>query len=209
MPAFALPPPDPVLEFSIASRGMSKGIAQTRDEPQAIVKASGKSGPLELGAQWKNVTSSSAKGEAAIFANANHALGKLRLNGGIAYKFQTWTSGNPDSDSFEFTAGANASFGKLGLRATAIYSPDDLGSAEQSLYLEGGPSLELAKGLRASANIGRRERDGAADYTSFNAGLSQTIAKAILVELRYYDTAQSGLGWQYKPRVVLSGRVTF
>ena len=94
---FGLPPPDPAFEFSVASRGMSKGIAQTDDEPQALLKASGKSGPLEVGGQWKNVTSASAKGEAAVFVNANHAFGKLRLNAGVAYKFQTGVSGNPDT----------------------------------------------------------------------------------------------------------------
>jgi hypothetical protein len=209
MPGFALPPPDPAFEFSVASRGMSKGIAQTDDEPQVILKATGKSGPLEIGGQWKNVTSTSAKGEAAVFVNASHAFGRLRLNGGAAYKFQTGVSGNPDGDSFEFTAGANAAFGKVAIRATAIYSPDDLGSAEQSLYVEGGPALELTKTLRASANVGRRERDGAPDYTSFNVGLSKTFEKSIVVDLRYYDTAQSDLGGQFKPRFVLSGRVTF
>jgi hypothetical protein len=209
MAVFGLPPPDPALEFSVASRGMSKGIAQTDDEPQVILKATGKSGPLEIGGQWKNVTSTSAKGEAAVFVNASHAFGRLRLNGGAAYKFQTGVSGNPDGDSFEFTAGANAAFGKVAIRATAIYSPDDLGSAEQSLYVEGGPALELTKTLRASANVGRRERDGAPDYTSFNVGLSKTFEKSIVVDLRYYDTAQSDLGGQFKPRFVLSGRVTF
>ena len=209
MAVFGLPPPDPAFEFSVASRGMSKGIAQTDDEPQAVLKASAKSGPLEIGEQWKNVTSTSAKGEAAVFVNVNHAFGKLRLNGGAAYKFQTWVSGNPDADSFEFTTGANAAFGRVSLRAVAIYSPDDLGAAKQSLYLEGGPAFDLTKTTKASANIGRRERDGAPDYTSFNFGLSKTFEKSIVVDLRYYDTAQSDLGRQFKPRVVLSGRVTF
>ena len=209
MGMFGLPPPDPAFEFSVASIGMSKGIAQTANEPQAIIKASGKAGALELGGQWKNVTSTVAKGEAAAFVNANHAFGKLRLNGGMAYKLQTGVTGNPDSDSFEFTAGANLSLGKLALRTTAIYSPDDLGAAKKSLYVEGGPALEVTKTLRASANVGRRERDGAPDYTSFNVGLTKTIAKAIAVDARYYDTAQSGLGPQFKPRVVVSARVTF
>ena len=206
---FGLPPPDPAFEFSIASRGMSKGIAQTDDEPQIILKGSGKSGPLELGGQWKNVTSASARGEAATFVNASHNFGKVRVNGGVAYKFQTGVSGNPDADSFEFTAGSNAAFGRVALRAVAIYSPDDLGAAKQSLYLVGGPAFDVTKTIRASANIGRRERDGAPDYTSFNFGLSKTIDKTIVVDLRYYDTAQSELGRQFKPRIVLSARVTF
>jgi uncharacterized protein (TIGR02001 family) len=205
---FDLPPPDPAFEFSVASRGMSKGIAQT-EGPQVILRGMGKSGPLEFGGQWKNVTSSTARGEASAFVNANHSFGRARVTGGAAYKFQTGVSGNTDSTSFEFNAGATATFGKAALRATAIYSPDDLGSAKQSLYLEAGPSLEVVKSLRASANIGRREREQGDDYTSFNLGLSYTIEKNILVDLRYYDTAQSQLGENYEPRVVVQARVTF
>ena len=209
MAIFGLPPADPALEFSIASTGMSKGIAQTDDEPQAIVRGSAKLGPFEAGGQWKNVTSTSAKGEAALFVNANRSFGKLRVNGGAAYKIQTGVSGNPDSDSFEFTAGANVSLGRLSLRSTAIYSPDDLGSAKQSLYFEGGPVFDLTKTIRLSGNIGRRERDGAPDYTSFNLGITKTVAGTIAFDARYHGTAQSGLGFQFKRRVVLSARVTF
>ena len=209
MAVFGLPPADPALEFSIASRGMSKGIAQTDGEPQAVIKGSAKLGPFEAGGQWKNVTSASARGEAAAFLNANRNVGKLRLNGGIAYKFQTGVSGNPDSDSFEFTTGANIGLGRLALRATAIYSPDDLGAAKQSLYLEGGPAFDITKTLRVSGNAGQRDRDGAPDYTAFNFGVTKTIAKAIALDARYYDTAQSNLGYQFKPRLVVSARVTF
>ena len=204
---FDLPPPDPAFEFSVVSRGMSKGIAQT-EGPQVILRGFLKSGPFEAGGQWKNVTSTTARGEAAAFLNASHTFGKLRLNAGAAYKFQTGVSGPTDSDSWEFTGGATAGFGKTSLRVTAIYSPDDLGSAKRSLYLEGGPTLELSKTIRASANIGRRERKNGDDYTSFNFGVTKTFVKAIVVDVRYYDTAQSDLGENFERRVVASVRVT-
>jgi uncharacterized protein (TIGR02001 family) len=205
---FDLPPPDPAFEFSVASRGMSKGIAQT-EGPQVILRGLAKSGPFEAGGQWKNVTSSTARGEAAAFINASHSFGKLRLNAGAAYKFQTGVTGPTDSESWEFTGGATASFGKVSLRATAIYSPDDLGSARRSLYLEGGPTLELSKTLRASANVGRRERKNGDDYTSFNLGVTKTFEKSIIADLRYYDTAQSELGENFEHRLVAALRVTF
>ena len=110
---FDLPPPDPAFEISVASRGMSKGIAQT-DGPQVIVRGSGRSGPFEAGGQWKNVTSSSSRGEAAVFVNASRSFGTLRLNGGASYKFATGVRPPADTGSWEFTAGANAALGKLG-----------------------------------------------------------------------------------------------
>ena len=49
---FDLPPPNPAIEFSVASRGMSKGVAQT-DGPQLVVKPSLGLGSVQLGAAHK------------------------------------------------------------------------------------------------------------------------------------------------------------
>ena len=77
---FDLPPPDPGIEFVVASRGMSKGIAQT-EGPQVVVKPFVQMGPVQLGAQWKNVSSAVAGGESAIFANASPKLGRWPRRG--------------------------------------------------------------------------------------------------------------------------------
>ena len=44
-------------------------------------------------------------------------------------------------------------FGKAALRVSAIYSPDDLGAARRSLYLEAGPSFDIDDTTRLSANM--------------------------------------------------------
>lgn len=201
-----LPPPDPGIEISVASRGMSKGVAQT-DGVQVIPKAFVLFGPVQVGGQWKNVTSPVADGEAAAFVNYTPKLGQWQLTFGAAYKFQTNVKAETDDDSLEFTAGASRKFGKVSVKGTAIYSPDDLGGARRSLYLEGGMSYDLDKDTRLSANVGRRTRDGGQDYTSFNAGVSRTLFKRLTLDLRYYDTAQSELGETYHGRVVFSGKL--
>ena len=203
-----LPPPDPGIEIVAASRGMSKGIAQT-DGIQVIPKAFLQIGDVQVGGQWKNVTSPVAKGEGAAFVNATRKLGALQLTLGAAYKFQTSVRGPTDSDAFEFTGAANRKFGKLGARVSAVYSPNDFGSTGRSLYLEGGPALDVGKTVKISANIGRRERVGSPDYTSFNAGVSATLFRKLTVEARYYDTAQGDFGEAYHGRVVVSGRLSF
>ena len=201
-----LPPPDPGFEIVVASRGISKGVAQT-DGVQVIPKAFVQLGQVQLGAQWKNISSPAAEGEAAAFVNYAPKIGSLQLTLGAAYKFQTEVTGNPDDDSFEFTAGATRKFSKLAMRVSAVYSPDDLGGARRSIYLEGGPSFDLSKTLRMSANLGHRSRVNGVDYTSFNAGVSKTLFKKLTVDLRYYDTARGELGETYGNRVVLSGRL--
>jgi len=201
-----LPPPQPAAEVSIATRGMSKGIAQT-DRPQLLAKGYLKLGTVQLGGQWKNVTSTSADGEAALFASISRKLGTIQLTGGVAYKFQTGVRGHPDATSWEFSAGASRKFGQVTLRTTAIYSPDDLGSARRSLYLEGGPALQFGKGWTASAAVGHRGRQDGADYTAFNAGISRTL-KAVQLDVRYYDTNRSDLGTNYHRRLVAAVKLS-
>jgi uncharacterized protein (TIGR02001 family) len=205
---FDLPPPDPGFEFFVASRGISKGLAQT-EGPQFIPKAFVQMGPVQLGGQWKNVTSPVAEGEGAIFANASRAVGPVQLNVGITYKFQTAVRGPTDSKAWEFTGGLSGKHKRFGARLNAVYSPDDFGSTRQSLYVEAGPSLEIDKTTRLSANLGRRERKGSPDYTSFNIGATKTLFKKLALDLRYYDTAQSELGEVYRGRVIASARLTF
>lgn len=201
-----LPPPVPAAEVSIATRGMSKGIAQT-DGPQLLAKGYLKLGSVQFGGQWKNVTSSSADGEAAIFASTSRKLGTVRLSGGVAYKFQTGVRGHADSTSWEFSAGATQKFGPVSLRTTAVYSPDDLGPARRSLFVEGGPAVQLAKGWTASATIGHRSRDGGADYTAFNAGISK-LAGPLQLDLRYFETNRSELGTNYHRRIVAAVKLS-
>ena len=194
--------------MTVSSRGMSKGIEQA-DEPQNIPKIYLQVGKVQLGGQWKNVTSSTADGEAAAFVNWGPKLGKFQLALGVAYKFQTGATPGTDSNSFEFTGGATRKFDRLSLKLTAIYSPDDLGRTKHSLFVEGGPSFDLTKSLRLSANLGRRSRQGAPDYTAVNLGATKTLFRGFSLDFRYYQTNRANLGDIYRRRLVLAGRWTF
>jgi hypothetical protein len=204
----ALPPFDPGVEIVVASHGMSKGISQT-EGPQAVPKAYLQLGNVQLGGQWKNVNSSSADGEGAAFIAFARKFGSLQLTAGAAFKFQTGVKAPTDSQSLELTAGASRKIGPVSLKLSAVYSPDDLGAAKRSLYLEGGPSLDIGKSLRLSANIGHRSRVNGPDYTSFNAGASYTMFKGVSADLRYYRTNRRELGDTYRQRLVASARLAF
>ena len=202
---FALPPLDPGTELVVSSRGMSKGIEQA-DEPQVIPKLFIQAGDVQVGGQWKNVTSATANGEAAAFVNGVHKFGPFQLALGAASKFQTGARPGTDSDSFEFTGGSTYKSGKLSLKLPAIYSPDDLGGTKRSLYVEGGPSFDLTKTLRLSANLGRRSRKLSPDYISMNIGATKTLFPGFALDLRYYRTNRSNLGDIYRQRLILAGR---
>jgi Bacterial protein of unknown function (Gcw_chp) len=166
-------------------------------------------GDLQIGGQWKNVTSTTAQGEAAAFLNASRKFGAFQLTVGAAYKVQTEAKRGTDSDSLELSTAVTRKTGKLLLRMSAVYSPDDLGGAKQSLYVEGGPSFDLTKSLRVSANVGHRSRRNGADYTAMNVGATKTLFGGLALDLRYYQTNRSNLGDIYRRRLIVSGRWSF
>ena len=205
---FDLPPPDPGIEFVVASRGMSKGVAQT-EGPQALVRPYVQMGPVQLAVQWKNLSSPVAGGEASTVLSVAPKLGQFQLNGSVAYKLLTGVRGPTDNKSWEFAGNVTRKFGKLSLRVAAIYSPDDLGSAERSLFVEGGPTYEISKTTRISGAIGRRDRVNGDDYTAFNAGVAHTLFKGMTLDARYYGTNRSDLGEFLEDRLVVSARMSF
>jgi hypothetical protein len=205
---FDLPPFDPGIEVSIASRGMSKGIAQS-EGPQLIVKPFVKSGDVQVGAQWKNVTSTVAGGEGALFVGFSREIGKFQLTLQAAHKFQTGVHEPTDDHSWEFSGGLSRKFGRLAIRTSLVVSPDDLGGAKRSIYWEAGPTFDLSKKFRLFANVGHRSRRIGDDYTSFNAGASTTIVPRTTVEIRWYDTNRHDLGENFLGRAVATARMAF
>ncbi len=205
---FALPPIDAGVELVVSSRGMSKGIRQS-DEPQVIPKAYVQIGGVQIGGQWKNVTSSTADGEAAAFFSASRKFGSLSVTVGAAYKFQTAAKGGTDTNSLEFTSAVSQKVGRLSVKVGATYSPDDLGRAKRSLYVEGGPAFDLTKTMKLSAGIGRRSRENGPNYLSMNAGATKTFFRSFAVDFRYYRTSRSELGDVYRQRIVIAGRWSF
>jgi uncharacterized protein Gcw-chp len=201
-----LPPLDPGIEITVASRGISKGIAQT-EGPQMVLRPYVQMGLVQVGAQWKNLSSAVAGGEAAPFVTVSPKLGKFQLSLGAAYKFQTGVTEPTDDKSWEFTGAVSRKFGNLAVRVSAIYSPDDLGGAKQSVYIDGSATLDFAKCWRVGAGVGRRERENGDDYTSFFTGVGKTLFKGVNVDARYYATNRSDLGDFYEDRIVVIGRV--
>jgi hypothetical protein len=205
---FDLPPLDPGIEIAVASRGMSKGIAQS-EGPQLVVKPFVKLGDVQVGMQWKNVTSDVAGGEGALFIGFAREIAKVQLTLQASHKFQTGVREPTDDHSWEFTGGLSRKFGQVTLRTIAIYSPDDLGGAKRSIYWEAGPALDLGKQFKFLANFGHRSRRNGDDYTSFNAGVSTTIVPRVALDLRWYDTDRHELGENFQGRAVVTARMAF
>lgn len=203
-----LPPPDPMIEFVLASRGYSKGLAQTGGA-QALIRGEVEWGPLFAGAQWKNVNTSGADSETQVQIGAGGDVGGFALQAGVGYKRLTGLPSSADEDTVEFTGSASRAFGPFEPRIALTFSFDDLGATGESLYAEAGASLRVAPHTRLSAFAGRRERSGGDDYTAFSAGISHQFGEHVTAELRWHDSAQSARGDAYQARAVASLRLRF
>ena len=203
-----LPPPDPAIEIHLASRGYSKGLAQT-DGAQLLIRGELESGPLFAQAQWKNIDTSNAGGEAIVLVGLRGRVGGFELRATAGYKFLTGVRGRVDEEALEATVQISRAFGRLTPRLQFTWSPDDTGGTRQTLYAEAGASFRLTRGTSLTAYAGRRERSGGDDYTTFGAGIAQKIGSHVTAELIWHDTMQSARGDAYESRAVASLRVRF
>ena len=201
----ALPPADPGFEILVSSQGMSQGIAIS-DGIQLFPRLTVRVGRLQAGAQWRNVDAPAANGVAAIFARYDRKIGQWQADATVRYRMRTGFTGVGRAASWEFSASARRSFGKAAIVASADYSPEEFGRG-QSLYVEISPSITIGS-TRISGGIGRRYRETDFAYTSGNLGVSRAVSKAITLDVRFYATDRADRGDRYKPRLILSARVT-
>ncbi len=204
---FDLPPPDPAAEVVIATRGMSKGLAQT-DGPQFLLRGELGFGAIYVGGYAKNVTSPTSDGEAAGLVGVRTKVAGFELSGSAALKRALAPVGQLDSTALELNGGVSRKMGRVTPRISVTWSPNDLGSTTRTMYAEGGLGFAVDKSTSISGAVGRRERGGGPDYTAFNLGVARAFGKLTL-DARYFDTDKSGLGTPYKGRIVGSARLRF
>jgi uncharacterized protein (TIGR02001 family) len=202
-----LPPPVPVIEFNLASTGMSKGIAQTTG-PQALARGELGFGAMFIGAYVKNVDSSTSDAEAAALVGIRTKAAELDLSATAAWKRAIDPAAGSDRNALEVSAAASRKFGRITPRLSVVWSPDDLGGTRSTVFAEAGASYRLSSSLSASAAFGHRRRGGGADYNAWNAGLSWSAVKQLTIDLRYYDT-NAGSAQPFRARAVLSAKARF
>ena len=203
-----LPPPDPGIEISIASIGMSKGLSQT-DGMQIVGRGELAFGNVYIGTLAKNLDSPSASGELQFSAGGRFKLKAVEVTAAVAYK--RWLDASPgtDKEAAEFNLSASRKMGKVTPRVQLIYSPDDLGSTTYSIYAEAGLGWKPVADLTLSANVGRRRRGNGLGYASANIGAAYALTKSFTAEVRLYDTNKSDIDEPYKRRVVAALRAKF
>jgi uncharacterized protein (TIGR02001 family) len=205
---YDLPPPDPAAEVVIATRGISKGLAQT-DGPQFLVRGELGFGAIYVGAYAKNVTSPTSDGEAGALVGLRTKRAGFELSASAAVKRALAPVGKLDSTALELSGAVSRKFGRLTPRISVTWSPDDLGSTTHSVYAEGALGFAVDKSTNISAAVARRERGSGPDYTAYNFGIGRTFGGKLTLDVRYFDTDKSGLGTPFKGRIVGSARLRF
>jgi hypothetical protein len=207
-PAWAGMKPVPAGEVSLATRGYSKGLAQT-DGVQGVGKFELGLSPISVFAQYKNITSPTAAGESSFGVGWKGKAAGFDLGASVAWKRLIGLDGQVDPDSWEFVPSVSRKFGPLSAKLSLTYSPNDFGRTRESAWMEASATWKLDGKTSIVGAIGRREREGSTDYTAFNAGVSRTLFKGVTADLRYYDSARSSLGDPFESRVVGSLRAKF
>lgn len=199
--------PKPSFDLSVATRGMSKGIAQTTG-PQALARGELSFGTLYVGAYAKNVDSPAMKGESAAYLGFRTKAAGFDLNASAAWKREIAPAPHSQRNALEVSGSIARKLGRLTPRLSVVWSPDDLGATTHSTFLEAGAAYSLAKTLAFTAAVGRRQRGGGSDYTAWNAGLAWTPRRNVVLDARYYDT--DGTNAQpYRARGVVAAHLKF
>ena len=200
--------PDPGIEVSIATRGISKGLTQT-DGAQLVVRPELAFGDFYLGAYAKNVTSTTSDGEAGPAIGLRTSAGGFNLAASATLKLSIDPAEGSDAEAVELAGSVARRFGPLNLRLGVTWSPNDLGTTGESTWIEGTTAYDLGSDFVTSAALGLRERDGGPDYTAFNVGISRTFFGHLTADIRWYDTDRSAQGDAFEGRLVGTARVRF
>ena len=156
----------------------------------------------------KNVTAPTWNGETGAVVGLRTKWEGFNLAASVTLRQAMDARPGTDATAPEFAASIAHPIRRFTPTLSIIYTPDELGASKTSIYVEGGASYALAKGLTASAGLGRRHRILAIDYTSWNAGVSWIASKHLSFDARYWDTDGPSV-WPYKRRFVVSGVAKF
>jgi hypothetical protein len=119
-----------------------------------------------------------------------------------AYKHRLDAERGYDQTGWEFTGNASRSIGPASARLQVQYSPDAAGSTRSFTWVEGRVGWDFTNALTGTAAVGRREQNGAPDYTGWNAGVTYAMTDAVEIDVRYYDTDAHTFGEQYEDALV-------
>lgn len=154
---FELPPPEWSYEVRLATGEVSKGSDKTDGDPFAQVQAEAAFGSVFVGGLAQNVDlDDGSDAELHLFAGWRGEVSGVEIEASAAREFYPGIRSDVgDQGEWEFALRATREIGPVGVTLTTEYSPDSVGEAGRSLWVEG--ELETSLG---GESAGRRLSGG-------------------------------------------------
>ncbi|MDQ1153776.1 TorF family putative porin [Brevundimonas sp. SORGH_AS_0993] len=191
-------------ELGAGTDNRSKNASKSGNDGYAFGSATWESadGLFYAGPGFETVQSGGSNVEAElVFGYQPEAFG-YSFDFNAVYKHRLDAEAGYDETGWEFTGNASRSIGPASARLQVQYSPDAAGSTRSFTWVEGRVGWDFTNKLNGTVAVGRREQNGAPDYTGWNAGVTYALTDAIEVDLRYYDTDAHTFGEQYEDALV-------
>ena len=198
------------LQAGVASDYISKGISKTQGDPQIWGRAEYARGDAYVGTWASNVKiPQRSDAEVHFYAGYKPEAWGYDFDFIAFYKTYPGTLDGVDHDLVEFRGDVGRTIGPLNARLRVEWTPDNFGSSEEALWVEGRAAWKVARKTELSAAIGRREQEGGNDYTAWNVGVKRSLIDRLSADLRWYDTNGHDFGDNYDGRLVVALTASF
>ncbi|CAL1691418.1 hypothetical protein MMB232_01558 [Brevundimonas subvibrioides] len=197
-------------ETGAGTDNRSKGASKTDGDPYVFgeVQWNAASG-FYADAEFETIDSSGSRVETELEAGWQFAAVGLEFDTSVSRKWRVGADPGQDDDAWEYQFDVMREFGPVDTRLRVEHSPDGLGSTGTTTWVETRLRWPLTEGLQASATLGRREQDGAPDYTGWNAGVTYELTGTTDLDLRWHGTDAEDEGRQYEDALVASVLIAF
>ncbi|WP_269219420.1 TorF family putative porin [Brevundimonas vesicularis] len=191
-------------ELGAGTDNRSKDASKSGNDGYAFGSATWESadGLFYVGPGFQTIQAGGSNVEAEFVVGYQPEAFGYRFDFNVAYKNRLDADAGYDQDAWEITGNVSRSIGPAKARLQVQYSPDAAGSADSFTWVEGRLGWDFTPQLSGTVAVGRREQNGAPDYTGWNAGVTYALTDALDLDLRYYDTDAHTFGEQYEDALV-------
>jgi uncharacterized protein (TIGR02001 family) len=198
-------------DLGAATDNRSKNVSKTQTEGHIFGSATWESADRRFyaGPAFEGVRGNGADVEVKFTAGYTPEAYGYQFDFNIAYLNRLDAEAGYDEDAWELTGNMSRSIGPASGNLQVQYSPDPAGAATSFVWVEAELGWDFSDRLSGSAAVGRREQDGAPDYTGWNAGLTYGLTDALDLDVRYYDTNAHDQGKQYRDGLVAEVKYSF
>lgn len=204
-PAMAQQGGDWSFAFGAASDNRSKDASKSDGKPFVWGQAEWESanGLLYAGPAFETIRSGGSDLELDVGFGLRPQVAGFDLDLNATHKWRVDSDPGVDATAWEFTADVKRAIGPADGRIRVQHSPDGTGSTGAWTWVSAQAGWEFTPRLSGSIELGRREQDGAPDYTGWNVGATYALTRALELEVRYHDTDADLPGRQYRGAVVV------